>query len=200
MKKLAFSFLLLSFLVAGQCLAHTSWVGYSGAPGTNGTCATSCHGSDDGTVMVFGFPTKYEPLQQYTIQVWHVGGRTIRNFNASARVGDGSDNAGTISAGLNTIAYSVATETNGIHLSSAEVDSATFIWTAPEANTGLVKLYFGAYQGYNSGGRNTTFVLDSVENQLPTLTSWGVLTLCILLVVSAICILRRRRVRLATVA
>jgi hypothetical protein len=193
-KKSVFPILFLILLTSRPSFARTGYCGYSGAPGSLGACASSCHGTSDGTIKIFGFPSRYQPLQQYTVKLYRVDGRRIRNFNASVRIGEGSQNAGTISPGLNTITYNVAGETNGVHLSAMEQDSATFVWTAPEAGTGLVKLYLGGYQGYDAPyGKNTTRVLSSVEKQAPLLTTWGTVVLCLLIVVSAIWVLRRSR-------
>jgi hypothetical protein len=198
MKGLALMLSLLVCVPAGELLAHTNWVGYSGAPGSSGTCASSCHGTMDGSIKISGFPSRYEPLQQYTVKLYRLSWRRIRQFNLSVRVGDGSENAGVISPGLNTAVYSVTGETNGVRLSAMEQDSATFVWTAPETGTGLVKLYLGGYQGYDAPyGKNTTLVLSSVEKQMPLLTSWGTAALCVLIVVSAVGIMAKRRRGLA---
>jgi hypothetical protein len=144
------------------CLGHASFIGYSGAPGTSGTCAGSCHGSSGGTITVSGFPASYVPGQAYTIVVRHTGGSTISQFNGSVRRGTGSTNAGTITAGTNTSTYNTSGETNGIHLSSTNRDSGRFTWTAPAAGTGSVKLYLGGLQGSYSG-LNTAITQTATE-------------------------------------
>jgi hypothetical protein len=150
-------------LFVTSAFAHTGNTGYSGAPGSRGTCAGSCHGSSGGTVSVFGFPQSYTPNQQYLITVRKLSGSTISNFNASCRIGTGSTNAGTLATGTNTSTYNYASgETNGIHFTSANHDSGRFMWTAPAAGTGSVKLYVAAHQGAYSGA-NTVITITAQE-------------------------------------
>jgi hypothetical protein len=158
------SFVLFAALLAGGGFASPSYTGYSGAPGSRGTCAGSCHGSSGGTVTVTGFPSAYVPGLTYNgITLRHAGGSSINNFNASVRIGSGSQTAGTITAGLNTVTYNRAEEPNGVHLSSNNRDSCTFNWTAPAAGTGLVTRYVAAHQGTSMSGPNTTIVLTADE-------------------------------------
>lgn len=146
--------------------AHTEYTGYSGAPGSNGTCTSSCHDqfSFAPTVTVSGLPEIYEPGQEYIISVGHTSGNTIKQFNSSVRVGTGSDNAGTITAGWGTEAYETDNETNGVRFSSADSDSGNFIWTAPDSGTGEVRLYWAGLQGTRSFGADTQVVLVSFEH------------------------------------
>jgi hypothetical protein len=51
----------------GLCLGLPSYTGYSGAPGTAGTCAGACHGSGVGTITVSGLPTSYSLGQYYLV-------------------------------------------------------------------------------------------------------------------------------------
>jgi hypothetical protein len=141
---------------------HANYIGYSGAPGSSGRCASSCHGTTGGTIIVTGFPTQYTPGQVYTISITHNGGSTIRQFNGSVRIGVGSQNAGTIAAGTNTVTYNTTGETNGVHLSTINLDNASFQWTAPQPGTGTVNLYLAGHQGSTSGA-NTDLVLTSSE-------------------------------------
>ena len=149
--------ILALFAIASLCGASASYTGYSGAPGTKGTCAGYCHGSGVGTITVSGFPPTYTPGQPYVITVAHDGGSSIENFNASVRVGTGSQNAGTIAAGTNTELYNVSDETNGVHFATAGHASGTFTWTAPSPPVGAVTLYFAGHQG-TYDGRNTVIV------------------------------------------
>jgi hypothetical protein len=146
---------------ASLCVASATFTGYSGAPGTTGTCAGFCHGSGGGTITVSGFPDSYTPGQAYVVTVAHTGGSSIQNFNASVRVGTGPANAGTITAGTNTAVYSVSGETNGIHFSTPGQASGTFTWTAPSPGVGPVKLYLAGHQGATSGGPNTEIMLTA---------------------------------------
>ena len=150
--------LLLTFALAP---AHADYTGYSGAPGSGGACAGACHGSSNGTITVNGFPANYTAGQAYLITVAHNGGSSIENFNASVRVGTGSANAGTITAGTNTAVYSAGGETNGVHFSSAGNASGTFTWTAPNPPVGAVKLYLAGHQGSSASGKNTEVVLTA---------------------------------------
>jgi hypothetical protein len=162
-KRMSFPALLCLLLaLPGTGLGHASYTGYSGAPGTSGTCAGSCHGSSGGSITVSGFPSSYVPGQAYTISVRHASGSTIRQFNCSVRQGTGSVNAGVITAGTNSATYNTGSETNGVHLSSNSQDSCTFTWTAPAAGTGSVKLYFAGLQGSYSG-QNTVFTQTAAE-------------------------------------
>ena len=151
--------ILVSPLIA---FGHASYTGYSGAPGSNGTCAMSCHGHSGGTIEISGFPESYIPGETYEVMVVHNGGNAIRQFNGSCRIGSGSENAGVISSGTNTATYSTSHETNGIHLSSSNQNDGSFNWTAPSEGTGEVRLYIAGLQGSYSGS-NTALVISSFE-------------------------------------
>ncbi len=148
-------------LFAAAALALPSYTGYSGAPGSSGTCAGTCHGSSGGTIAVVGFPAAYEAGQSYVVSVVHRGGSSINNFNASVRVGSGTQNAGTITAGYRTAVYSTGGESNGVHLSSEDQDSCTFNWQAPDPAVGDVKLYLAGHQGSQSGPNTETVLTAS---------------------------------------
>jgi hypothetical protein len=148
--------------LSGVALGFPFVTGYSGAPGSSGTCASSCHGSSGGTITVTGFPTIYAPGQDYTVTIRHSSGSSIANFNCSIRIGTGSSNAGTITAGLNTQTYNVAVETNGVHFTTRDRDSGNFTWTAPDTGTGTCRLYLGGLQG-TSTGQNSTIVQVTYE-------------------------------------
>jgi hypothetical protein len=150
------------FAFVSAAFAHPTYTGYSSAPGSKGTCSSSCHGSSGGTMEVSGFPTEYVPGQAYTVAVTHSGGSPIKQFNGSCRVGTGSVNAGTISAGSNTTTYNTSGETNGVHLTSTDLDNAEFVWTAPSSGTGDVRLYVAGHQG-TVGGPNTRIVMVAQE-------------------------------------
>ncbi len=155
--------ILIVLAFAAAAGAHSGYIGYSGAQGGN-TCAYPCHGgNNNGTVMISGFPEAYTPGQSYAITISHTSGSAICNFNASCRIGTGTTNAGTLSAGTGTATYNAGGETNGIHLSSNNQESATFNWLAPAAGTGSVRLYVAAHQGTSAGGANTAFVTTSTE-------------------------------------
>jgi hypothetical protein len=149
------------FLTYSQALP--SYIGYSGAPGTVGTCAGYCHGSSSGTIIVEGFPTNYIPGQSYEIKVKHDGGSIISNFNASIRVGTGTATAGIITAGLNTAVYNIGQEPNGVHFATSNRDSGTFTWTAPDSGIGEVRLYLAGMQGISYNGPNTVITLTAIE-------------------------------------
>jgi len=157
------SSMLLLLIVISLAFGHTTYTGYSGAPGGAGTCAGSCHGSGTGTITVSGFPTSYLPGQAYTVTVSRTGSTNIANFNASCRVGTGATNAGTIGSGTGTSIYSVTGETNGVHFTTGQQSSGTFLWTAPVAGTGSVQLYLAGHQGTGSSGPNNAFVLVASE-------------------------------------
>lgn len=142
-------------------VARPSYVGYSGAPGSRGSCAESCHGSSGGTITVSGFPASYEPGQTYSITIGHSGGSRISNFNLSVRAAVGGTVTGTLAAGLNSATYTHTSEAQGIHLSASSKDSCIFTWTAPDPGVGDVKLYLAGLQGTSAGGPNTELVLTS---------------------------------------
>ena len=161
-KSLIFSMVLL---VSSGVFARNSYIGYSGGPGSRGTCAVTCHYRDNFTpsITITGFPEFYEPGQQYTVTVGHSQGSSISQFNGSVRIGTGSENGGVITAGTNTIIYSHAQETNGVKWSSNNRDSGTFIWTAPDAGTGEVRLYYAGLQGSLNNGASHDTVFVSYE-------------------------------------
>ncbi len=139
--------------------AHSGYIGYSGAPGTYGLCASSCHGSGTQSITVSGFPSSYIPGQQYEITI--TSPSAVRNFNGSIRQGTGSNNAGTISAGTGTATYNDPVETNGVHLSSYNQTSFSFFWTAPVTGTGDVRLYLALHWGSSSGPNLDTVLVAS---------------------------------------
>ena len=163
-RKLVVAVLLLLFASVAQ--AHLTYIGYSGAPGSRGQCAYQCHAQHDfaPTITVTGFPATYTPGQQYTIAIAHSGGSAIAQFNSSVRVGTSSTNAGILAAGTGTSTYTHTQETNGIHFSSTNQNSGTFLWTAPIAGTGDVRLYWAGLQGNLTTGSDTLVVLVSHED------------------------------------
>lgn len=155
------AFVLIMLLAESAPLgAYTFMTGYSGAPGSYGLCARTCHGTPGGTITVTGFPARYQPGQTYTIKVY---GDSIRQFNGSCRVGQDTLNAGTIEAGYNTEVYNVFGETNGIHLLAPSSDSGEFFWTAPQPGVDTVRLYIAGEQGFLSWGPNTELVFVSAD-------------------------------------
>ena len=152
----------LFVLLFSTAAAKPSYTAYSGAAGSKGTCASSCHGSGTGTITVSGFPATYIPGTTYTVTVGHSGGSAISNFNASTRKGTSSSAAGTIAAGSGTALYSVSGYESGVRSSSNNVNTAAFSWTAPAAGTGNVTLYLSGSQGSKSGP-NTKVVLTAAE-------------------------------------
>jgi hypothetical protein len=155
--------LALLLIFEGSLFGYPYYFGFSGAPGSRGTCASSCHGLTGGTIAVRGFPAVYQPDQTYTITVVHDTAGQIEQFNGSCRLGTGSVNAGLISAGSNTTTYNDPYETNGVHLLTAQCDSADFLWTAPSSGSDTVRLYLAGTQDTTYNGRNTALVLASAE-------------------------------------
>lgn len=150
--------ILISSVIAS---ARPNYIGYSGAPGSRGRCASSCHGSGGGTIEIAGFPAEYTLGESYTITISHNGGSSIRQFNGSCRIGDGSDNAGVIFAGENTETYNHSSETNGIKFSSYNQSSGTFTWTAPNEDMGDVNLYIAGQQGGFTGANSDISLTSS---------------------------------------
>jgi hypothetical protein len=145
--------------------ARNSYIGYSGAPGSRGTCSVTCHYRQhfDPSIVISGFPETYEPEHQYVITVYHTGDALISQFNASIRIGTGSSNGGHIYSGENTMTYSHPQETNGVKWSSNYCDSGTFVWFAPEPGTGEVNLYWAGLQGTLGYGASYHTILSSNE-------------------------------------
>ena len=150
---------------AGPLIANNSFMGYSGAPTSNGTCTSSCHAQNDfePECVITGFPETYVPGQQYLISVHHNGAALINQFNCSVRADEDSTIAGTIVAGFNTAVYNTVNETNGVHWQTAITDSGTFMWTAPQVLTGPVTLYWSGLQGSRANGADQQIVLHATE-------------------------------------
>jgi len=148
--------------------AHPNYTAYSGASGSKGTCASSCHGSGTGTIVVTGFPQTYTPGQSYAITVKRSGGSLISNYNCSTRKGSTTAGAGSFTAVSNAVTYSVSGYESGIRSSSNNIDSSRFTWTAPAAGTGPATLIMSGMQCSKSGP-TTKIVLTAAEN----LTSFG---------------------------
>lgn len=165
------SLLIVTLVCTASLFASPNNRGYSGAPGSLGRCASSCHGLNNGTVQITGFPTEYVPDSTYLVTIAALTGSPIKNFNGSVRAGTGSTNAGLLAAGQSTVTYNVAQETNGIRLSAIDQTSATFNWRAPAAGTGTVRLYVAAHQGNRNQGPNTNLTI--VANEIVALQPPG---------------------------
>jgi hypothetical protein len=170
--KLAASILTVVLLHSGV-EARTSYTAYSGAPGSKGICASSCHGSSGGTMVVTGVPATYTPGASYTITVKRNGGSRISNFNASTRVGTTTTGAGTFAAVSGVTTYSVSGFETGVRASSNNVDSAKFSWTAPATGTGEVRLYVAGAQGTSASGPNTLLTFTVAEGGTSTVEAGG---------------------------
>ncbi len=156
-----FTRVVLFVVLVSGCAGGWSWfTGYSGSPGSWGTCARSCHGSSGGTLRVEGFPSEYVPGHTYEIRVGHDDGHAISNFNAAVCKGIGQLQAGVITAGHNSETYSHPHEPNGVHLVSVNLDSCLFYWTAPDSDVGEVRMYLAGCQ-VDPGRPNTDYILPS---------------------------------------
>lgn len=156
----------LVILSAPQIEAHQGYTGMSGAPGQM-FCASTCHGSGGGSIVIEGFPELYEPEQSYEITVTRSSGSNISNFNASCLIGAGSDNAGYFEEGEYTEVYTNPGVTNGVHFANSNHSQGTFFWIAPPAGNGEVTFYLAGLQGSYSGP-NTSLVLNSSESLAAT--------------------------------
>jgi hypothetical protein len=158
------------FFVALCCIfafasAHNSYTGgYSGAPGTTRTCASSCHGGSAGTLTVTGFPASYQPGQSYRIVIKHNGGSPIVNFNATTRIGSSTTVAGTFSPITNCTLYPSAD--GGVYASPHSIDSAVFQWTAPSLGSGPITLYAAAFQGTTSSSSGQSKALSIASSEI----------------------------------
>lgn len=148
---------------AALLTAYPNYTAYSGASGSKGTCASSCHGSGTGTIVVTGFPQTYIPGQTYAITVKRSGGSLISNFNCSSRKGSTQAAAGSFTAVSNAVAYSVSGYESGIRASSNNIDSSRFTWTAPASGAGTATLTMSGLQG-SKNGPTTKVVLTAAEN------------------------------------
>lgn len=156
---------IFGMLLVGVSISSSrpTFTGYSGAPGSSGTCASSCHGSGTGSMVLSGIQQSYDPLKTYTLTVSRTSGSSIYNFNASSRKGTSATVAGTFGTGSNTTLYSVPGVENGVRASLDLISTATFQWTAPAQGTGVVTLYLAGLQGSMSG-QNTKITLSLTEN------------------------------------
>jgi hypothetical protein len=156
---------IFSLIFAGLLFANSSFVGYSGAPSSNGTCTSSCHAQNDfePECVITGFPATYVPGQQYLISVHHNGTASINQFNCSIRIDEDSSIAGTIVGDYNTEVYNTVNETNGVHWQTTYTDSGSFLWTAPEVLTGPVTLYWSGLQGSRADGADQQIVIHATE-------------------------------------
>jgi hypothetical protein len=164
MKKVAI--ILYIFILAIAPLgAHQSYIGYSGAPGSNGTCARSCHQQTGFAPQcrVTGFPEIYTPGQQYTITISHAGQQPICQFNCSIRNDLDSSIAGTILPGSATTVYGIARESIGVHWAEANRDSGSFIWLAPDQGVGNVTLYWAGLQGTYIQGADQQIAISAAQ-------------------------------------
>jgi hypothetical protein len=159
------SVFIMGLLFSGLLLANNTFVGYSGAPASNGTCTRSCHIQNDFTpdCIISGFPETYVPGQQYLISVHNGSGPVINQFNCSVRSDDDSTIAGHLTSDLGTETYTITNETEGIHWLTASTDSGAFIWTAPQVMTGPVTLYWSGLQGTRAIGADQQVVLHATE-------------------------------------
>ena len=163
--KYALLFVLAFALLTIHAPAHQGYVGYSGAPSSNGTCTRSCHqqASFAPTCQLSGFPDVYVPGQQYIIAISHSGTRPINQFNCSVRKDADSSIAGVLGPGNGTIIYSIANEVNGVHWASAGQDSGTFTWQAPNPGVGNVTLYWAGLQGTYAYGADQQLTFNAAQ-------------------------------------
>jgi hypothetical protein len=148
-------------LLTTSLFARNHYTGYSGAPGSNGSCTNSCHGQYNfpPSVNITGFPEQYVPGRQYEIAVSHDSGGTINQFNASFRIGTGEQIAGILTPGYNTEIYSTPGESEGARWKTADTDSGIFIWTAPDPAVGTITLYWAGLQGNRATGTDVQIIL-----------------------------------------
>ena len=66
--------------------------------------------------------------------------------------------AGNLTPGFHTETYNTPGEANGVHWETANTDSGTFIWTAPDPGVGEVRLYWAGLQGSRVYGADLQFV------------------------------------------
>jgi len=163
--KTIYTIIIAYTIITGFLFANPNFVGYSGAPTSNGTCSSSCHAQNDftPTCEIIGFPATYTPGQQYTVIVRHDGGLSIKQFNCSVRKDSDSTIAGMLEADFATESYTITNEANGIHWAETSIDSGTYIWTAPDTLTGFVTLYWAGLQGTRANGANQLITLNSTE-------------------------------------
>jgi len=153
----------VAFLLPALAFALPGLVGYSGAPGTAGSCALHCHGSSGGSILVSGFPAEYVPGDTYRVRISHHGGEAISNLNASVRRANDTPNAGAIVPGPNMELYSAETDSVGVHFAIADQDSGWFLWIAPEPGLGNAGLYLSGMQGTSAHGLSTLIRLVAAE-------------------------------------
>jgi len=163
--KTMYTIIITYAIITGILYAAPNFIGYSGAPTSNGNCSSSCHAQNDFTPSceIIGFPATYIPGQEYSVVVRHDGGPAIKQFNCSIRKDSDSTIAGTLSPDFATEIYTITNEPDGVHWSEASTDSGIFIWTAPDTLTGFVTLYWAGLQGSRANGANQIITLAASE-------------------------------------
>jgi len=167
MTKVKIFLTLISLFGAAYLTGHSAFTGYSGAPTSNGTCTSSCHRQTAfiPSCEISGFPAVYEPGRQYLIRITHSGDRPINQFNCSIRSDSTNAIAGIVLADTNTAVYSIRNESLGVHWASADRDSGTFVWQAPDSGLGPITLYWAGLQGNRSFGADQQIVLHALQQE-----------------------------------
>jgi len=157
--------LLLTLVCLGvsRIAAFPEYIGYSGAPGSLGSCAIHCHGSPGGNIWVTGFPAAYVAGDTYRVRIGHHNTDPISNFNASIRTANDTPCVGTVEPGPNLELYSDGTDSVAVHFTTANQDTGSFLWTAPESGPDSVELYFSGLQGSDPSGLSTLVRLIAVR-------------------------------------
>jgi hypothetical protein len=148
---------------AARAPALPSLVGFSGAPGTGGSCAVHCHGSPGGSILVTGFPAQWVPGDTYPVLIGHHSGDAISNFNASVRKANDTPCVGVFVPGPNLELYTSGTDSNALHFATADQDTGSFLWIAPLAGPDSVELYLSGMQSTVMTGLSTLLRLIAVR-------------------------------------
>jgi len=150
-------------LWAARAGALPEYIGFSGAPGTHGSCAVHCHGTSGGSILVTGFPAQWIPSDTYLVRIGHHSGNAISNFNASVRKANDTPCVGTFVPGPNLELYTSGTDSNALHFTVADQDTGSFLWIAPLSGPDSVELYLSGLQGTDPAGPSTLIRLIAVQ-------------------------------------
>ncbi len=154
---------MLVLLWVARAVALPEYIGFSGAPGTHGSCALHCHGTSGGSILVTGFPTQWVPGDTYPVRIGHHSGDAISNFNASVRKANDTPCVGTFVPGPNLELYTSGTDSNALHFTVADQDTGSFLWIAPLTGPDSVELYLSGLQGTDPLGLSTLLRLVAVQ-------------------------------------
>ncbi len=169
MKKIIFSILLLPVLLMTFSYSSGAPFGYSGSQGDRGRSCTYCH-SFSGTapspnIQLSGLPSNgYVPGQTYnlTLDVSNVS-NTKTGFEATAE--DAANQKTGTFANTDGNTQAIQSNTYITHTSAGTaLHNWSFNWTAPDAGTGDVKLYYVVNIANGDGNTTGDYIANNFES------------------------------------